>query len=115
MENNFERLKAHILPLSRARVFEVARLEWNFRIEISEEIETIAPAAKSIGEHCFIRNDLTDHTTLRNRGGAGPYMRWRSQKARLVAAGTRLRFSISDTIPIAEGGTESKPWQRLKE
>jgi hypothetical protein len=35
--HNFERLKAHILPLSVSKMFETARLEWQLvGVEISE-------------------------------------------------------------------------------
>jgi len=40
VEHNFERLKAHILPLSRSGIFEVARTEWDLvSVEITEEFE----------------------------------------------------------------------------
>jgi hypothetical protein len=38
--HNFERLKAHILPLSKSSFLETARLEWDLvGVEISEELD----------------------------------------------------------------------------
>ncbi len=63
MEHNFERLKAHILPLSRAQNFELARREWSLiGIEVSEEFDN-CPCGQEIKEHCFIRNSETGNTT----------------------------------------------------
>lgn len=63
MEHNFERLQAHILPLSRAQVFSVARQEWALvGIEISEEFDS-CPCGQNIKEHCWIENKLTRHKT----------------------------------------------------
>lgn len=63
MEHNFERLKAHILPLSRAKVFDVARAEWRLvAVEISEEFDN-CPCGQEIKEHCYIRNSVTGHET----------------------------------------------------
>ena len=40
MEHNFERLKAHILPLSASQEFAVARKEWRLiGVEVSEEFD----------------------------------------------------------------------------
>ena len=64
MEHNFERLKEHILPLSRSQVFDLARREWKLvRIEISEEID-YCPCGQEIREHCFIHNGETGETTF---------------------------------------------------
>ncbi len=61
--HNFERLKAHILPLSRAQVFEVARREWRLiGVEVSEEFDN-CPCGQEILEHCYIRNESTGHST----------------------------------------------------
>jgi len=63
MEHNFERLQAHILPLSRAQTFSVARQEWVLvGIEISEEFDN-CPCGQDIKEHCWIQNKLTNHKT----------------------------------------------------
>lgn len=64
MEHNFERLKAHILPLSRSKIFETARREWGLvGIEISAEFDN-CPCGQEILEHCFIHNDVTGSTTF---------------------------------------------------
>lgn len=61
--HNFERLKAHILPLSVSKVFETARLEWQLAgVEISEEFDQ-CPCGQDILEHCYIRNRLNKATT----------------------------------------------------
>lgn len=63
MEHNFERLKAHILPLSQAKTFELARREWELvGIEVRKQADD-CPCGKEIREHCFIRNTLTKNTT----------------------------------------------------
>ncbi|WP_434701108.1 hypothetical protein [Pseudomonas sp. D1-36] len=63
MEHNFERLQAHILPLSMAKTFSVARQEWTLvGIEISEEFDN-CPCGQDIKEHCWIQNKLTGHKT----------------------------------------------------
>lgn len=63
MEHNFERLKAHILPLSKAHYFEAARAEWDLvGVELSEEFDT-CPCGQDIKEHCYIRNRLTKNET----------------------------------------------------
>lgn len=60
---NFERLKAHILPLSRAREFGVARSEWVLEaVEVSEEFDQ-CPCGQEIKEHCYLRNTETGHRT----------------------------------------------------
>lgn len=54
MEHNFERLKSHILPLSRAASFDAARGEWELvGVELSEEFDS-CPCGKDIKEHCYI-------------------------------------------------------------
>lgn len=63
MEHNFERLKAHILPLSKAKDFETARTEWKLiAVEISDEFDN-CPCGQEIKEHCYIENTRTGHKT----------------------------------------------------
>jgi hypothetical protein len=63
MEHNLARLKAHILPLSRAQSFETARREWDLvGVELSAELDN-CPCGQEIREHCYIRNRVTGHTT----------------------------------------------------
>lgn len=63
MEHNFERLKAHILPLSVSQNFHIARTEWVLiGIEISEEFDN-CPCGQEIKEHCYIRNTKNGNTT----------------------------------------------------
>lgn len=63
VEHNFERLKAHILPLSRSDVFEVARAEWDLvSVEITEEFDN-CPCGQEIKEHCYIKNRITGKST----------------------------------------------------
>lgn len=57
--HNFERLKAHILPLSLSQDFDVARREWGLvAVEISDEWDH-CPCGQDIKEHCYIRNRMT--------------------------------------------------------
>jgi hypothetical protein len=63
MEHNFERLKAHILPLSRAPDFPTARTEWRLiAVEISDEFDN-CPCGQEIKEHCYIENTVTGRQT----------------------------------------------------
>lgn len=63
MEHNFERLKAHILPLSVSKDFYTARIEWQLiGIEVSEEFDN-CPCGQEIKEHCYIRNQKNGNTT----------------------------------------------------
>jgi hypothetical protein len=63
MGHNFERLKAHILPLSNAQDFSAARKEWTLiGIEVSEEFDS-CPCGQEIKEHCYIRNQVNGNTT----------------------------------------------------
>ncbi|MDE1467973.1 hypothetical protein [Aurantiacibacter sp. D1-12] len=56
-------MKAHILPLSQAGIFDVAKTEWNLvAVEISEEWDT-CPCGQDIKEHCYIENKLTGSKT----------------------------------------------------
>ena len=60
---NFEHLKAHILPLSVAKIFEAARQEWELvAVEISDEWDN-CPCGQEIKEHCYIRNRHNGNTT----------------------------------------------------
>lgn len=61
--HSFERLKAHILPLSHAAEFDVARTEWSLvAVEISDEWDN-CPCGQDIKEHCYIRNRVTGRRT----------------------------------------------------
>jgi hypothetical protein len=61
--HNFERLKAHILPLSVSDDFNVARTEWDLvGVELSEEWDN-CPCGQDIKEHCYIHNRLTGNST----------------------------------------------------
>ena len=63
MTHNFERLSAHILPLSSANTFEVAKTEWVLdSVEISDEFDS-CPCGQEIKEHCYIRNRITGAQT----------------------------------------------------
>lgn len=63
MEHNFERLKAHILPLSNSQEFHDAIKEWRLvGVEISEEFDN-CPCGQEIKEHCYIENKSTGHKT----------------------------------------------------
>ena len=61
--HNFERLKAHVLPLSLSQDFDVARREWGLvAVEISDEWDH-CPCGQEIKEHCYIRNRMTGRET----------------------------------------------------
>lgn len=63
MTQNFERLRDHILSLSLADNFAVAKSEWILEaVEVSEEFDS-CPCGQEIKEHCYIRNKLTGHQT----------------------------------------------------
>lgn len=63
MTHNYERLKAHILPLSVANDFEAAKREWTLvGVEVSEEWDS-CPCGKEIKEHCYIENRLNGNAT----------------------------------------------------
>lgn len=63
MDQNFERLAQHILPLSISEDFNVARTEWALvGIEVSEEFDQ-CPCGQDIKEHCYIKNQLNGNTT----------------------------------------------------
>ncbi len=62
-QHNFERLKAHILPLSDGHDFNAARLEWKLiGVEVSEEWDN-CPCGQEIKEHCYIQNQVNGNTT----------------------------------------------------
>ncbi len=61
--HNFEQLKAHILPLSEAKDFSIARAEWELvGVEISDEFDH-CPCGKEIKEHCYIKNKINGNST----------------------------------------------------
>jgi len=61
--HNFERLRSHILPMSKAGNFDDARSEWSmFDVHISEEFDE-CPCGQPIKELCYIKNSLTRHQT----------------------------------------------------
>ena len=63
MEHNFERLKAHILPLSNASEFSAAKSEWKLvGVEIQEEFDS-CPCGQPIKELCYIKNQLNGNKT----------------------------------------------------
>jgi hypothetical protein len=63
MDHNYERLAAHILSLSTAKTFDIARREWALvDVQISEECDN-CPCGQEIKEHCYIRNRTTGHET----------------------------------------------------
>ncbi|PCE32345.1 hypothetical protein [Burkholderia ubonensis] len=63
MTHNFERLREHILPLSKSKNFEAARTEWVLEsVEVSDEFDS-CPCGQDIKEHCYIRNTVTGHRT----------------------------------------------------
>lgn len=65
--HNFDRLKAHILPLSKSSNFDDAKREWTLvAIEKSEQTDN-CPCGQKIREHCYIRNTETNaHTYVGN-------------------------------------------------
>ena len=63
MEHNFERLKAHILPLSTATDFYAAKNEWKLvGVEIQEDWDN-CPCGQAIKELCHIENQLNGNKT----------------------------------------------------
>lgn len=63
MEHNFEKLKAHILPLSNSTEFYKAKNEWKLLdIKIQEDWDN-CPCGQSIKELCFIKNQLNHNVT----------------------------------------------------
>lgn len=56
--HNFERLKAHILPLSESKDFSTARLEWTLTgVELHEDWDN-CPCGQDIKELCHIKNQI---------------------------------------------------------
>lgn len=63
MEHNFERLRAHIMPLSESQNFDHARNEWQLvGVEVSEEFDN-CPCGQQIKEHCYIENSVNGNKT----------------------------------------------------
>src|SRR3989304_8303046 len=63
MEHNFERLKAHILPLSNASDFGTAKNEWRIvGVEIHDEFDN-CPCGQEIKELCYIQNQINGNKT----------------------------------------------------
>lgn len=63
MSHNFEKLKRHILPLSKSRNFDIAKKEW---ILIGVQIHScsiVCPCGKPIKEMCYIKNKVTGKKT----------------------------------------------------
>lgn len=61
--HNQQQLTAHIVPLSVANTFDLARQEWDLvAVEISEEWDS-CPCGQDIKEHCYIRNRLNGNST----------------------------------------------------
>lgn len=61
--HNKQQLAAHIIPLSIANTFDLARQEWDLvAVEISEEWDS-CPCGQDIKEHCYIRNRLNGNST----------------------------------------------------
>ena len=63
MEHNFEALKEHILPLSQARDFYLAKNEWVLvGVEINEEFDN-CQCGQKIKELCYIENQINGNKT----------------------------------------------------
>lgn len=62
-DHNFERLKAHIMPLSKATTFELARNEWKVIGAHIEHDWDECPCGQPIKELCFLENKITKHRT----------------------------------------------------
>jgi hypothetical protein len=61
---NFQQLKAHILPLSKADIWEMAAKEWSLTgIHEADEPETCPCGHFPIMEICSIHNRVTGHST----------------------------------------------------
>lgn len=59
--HHLERLKAYVLPLSRAKDFRLAKLEWRLiSVEIHDHTDH-CPCGQVIKELCFIQNIETNH------------------------------------------------------
>lgn len=63
MEHNYERLKSHILPLSNASTFSVAKNEWKLvGVEMHEEFDH-CPCGQQIKELCYLENQVNGQKT----------------------------------------------------
>ena len=63
MEHNFERLKAHILPLSEANTFNLAKTEWKLvGVEMHEDFDH-CPCGQQIKELCHLENQKNGNKT----------------------------------------------------
>lgn len=63
MDHNFERLREHIIPLSNANDFGVAKKEWKLvGIQIQEEFDN-CPCGQPIKKLCYIENQLNRNKT----------------------------------------------------
>lgn len=63
MSHNFEKLKAHVLPLSEAADFATARHEWKLvDVELHDEWDQ-CPCGKEIKELCYIQNSQNGNRT----------------------------------------------------
>lgn len=62
-DHNFERLKAHIMPLSMAPTFEQARNEWKVIGVHIERNWDACPCGQPIKELCFLENKITKQRT----------------------------------------------------
>jgi len=63
MSRNFENLKAHILPLSEADDFNIARDEWKLvDVAMHDEFDN-CPCGKDIKELCYIQNQINGNKT----------------------------------------------------
>lgn len=63
MEHNYERLKDHILPLSNAKTFAVAKNEWKLvGVQMHEDYDH-CPCGQQIKELCYIENKVNGNKT----------------------------------------------------
>lgn len=63
MEHNFERLKAHILPMSVEPDFNMAKHEWQlYAVQIHDDWDE-CPCGKEIKELCLIKNTKNGNKT----------------------------------------------------
>jgi len=63
-DHNFERLKAHILPLSNSKEFYAAKNEWKLvGVQIQEDWDN-CPCGQEIKELCYIENIFNKNKTF---------------------------------------------------
>lgn len=63
MNNNFDKLKSHILSLSNSKEFSSAKKEWKlYHVELSDEFDQ-CPCGQQIKEICYIKNTINENTT----------------------------------------------------